>query len=231
MRLNPQDHAWAVRQVPLFQHLDEDSLQTLMANFRHRVVRRGQAIFLENDPGSSLFVLLSGRAQVEKGSGDDVRVVKDLGAGEIIGEMALLEGGNRTATVRIVEDARLLELPRDSFVRCIRRSPEFALRILAALTKRLREFTEESVQLTGHQVMERLAAFLENAATVGEATPRLTNAEIAQRIGTTRESANRGLRRLEAAGIIARPAGEPKRYVVLDVERLRQFCISPPPRS
>lgn len=224
MATSKQDHAWAIRQVPLFQRLDEDSVETLLANFRYRLLPRGQALFEEEDEGSSLYVILSGRVRVEKGFGDEMRIVAELGAGEIFGEIALLEGGPRSATVRVTDDARLLELPRDSFVRCIRRSPEFALRILASLTHRLREFTDETVQQAQRPVLSRLAALLvENAGAEG-VTPRLTNGEIAHRINTTRETVNRSLRRLEADGAIDRPDGQPKRYRIRDIQHLQRLA-------
>ncbi len=223
-----------LRGIPLFTNLDEASLGLLAQNCRRRQFAAKTALFHEGDPGQTLYVLLSGRVSVQRvtATGSVVHLAQ-RGAGEYFGEMSLLDGGCRSADVVTDESCDVLILEREAFIRCLRASPDIALGIIACLTDRLRQSADLVVSRQVMDVPARLAAFLLETAGVHVGTPAglgrsgapclppLTEQEIADRIGTTRESVSRTLSRFIEAGAVRRTN---RRLVVVTPEKLARRC-------
>jgi len=200
--------------VPLFAGLDAEALSSLARACRRRRFAAGAALFHERDPGHTLYVILSGAVDIQKVSeGGRTVHLAELGPGEHFGELSLLDGAPRSADAVARGECDLLMLDRDAFIGCVRRSPDTALAILGSLAARLRGTSERTAADRTLDVMGRLAAFLlergeacEGDAPPGgaqaQAPPRLTQQEIADRIGATRESVNRALTRLKKAGAV-----------------------------
>jgi CRP/FNR family transcriptional regulator, cyclic AMP receptor protein len=224
----PADH---LRKVAIFKGLDAADLDRLTQACRRRKYRDHEALFHEGDPGYTLYVILSGHVSVQRiNDTGQVVPIAARGPGECIGELSLLDGKPRSADAETIEPCELLALDRDAFVACLDRSPALAREVIRCLAARLREAADTTDTARSTDVTGRVCAFLlELARTHGTAMPdgtaivslRLTQQEIADRVGTTRETVNRSLARLRELGTIRSQSG---RIVVRDAARLRKYA-------
>jgi CRP-like cAMP-binding protein len=212
----------------LFSELSPGDLDELAASLRGRRCGKGQIIFAEGDPGNSLYLIESGRVNVSLSTPDGKEVLlNSLGPGDLLGELALLDGEPRSADAIVQEDARLLVLQRDDFVRFVETHPKVGLKLLAAVSRKLRRTTQQVQDVALLDVPARLArALLDLAATRGEPVGRtrartiqITQSDLAATIGATRESANKWLGHFERKGILRLDRGQ---VTVLDLEALRK---------
>jgi CRP-like cAMP-binding protein len=121
--------------IELFSTLAGEDLAAI-AGIAEEVERdQGEAIVVEGEPGDALFFVVSGKVAVEKGG----RVVAELGEREVFGEMALLDPGPRSATVRAASDVLLLSIAREDFDDIMRDRPEVPIGVMKVLVRRLRE--------------------------------------------------------------------------------------------
>jgi predicted acylesterase/phospholipase RssA/CRP-like cAMP-binding protein len=125
----------------LFGGLDPDVLAEVRRSAEVRVLRGGQVLFREGDPGDAAFLVLAGRLRAVAGSATDERVLSDATRGETIGELALLTGLPRSATVYAVRDSTIARLERAAFDALLERHPGAALPITRLLADRLRRLT------------------------------------------------------------------------------------------
>jgi CRP/FNR family cyclic AMP-dependent transcriptional regulator len=138
------DNIERLRQVPLFHSLHDAQLEALL-DAAHvcvypqdaAVVQQGQRIDEAQD-GDSLYVILDGRVRVVRTVDGSERLLAELGPGEFFGEMSLLDGKPRSATVVAEDDSQCLVLPRWSLLRIVRRDPEVAINLLTVMSERLR---------------------------------------------------------------------------------------------
>jgi CRP-like cAMP-binding protein len=198
---------------PLFGGLPSDTLEQLASLLQRRSYKRGQVIFHQDDPGAAAYVIESGcvKIVVLSSEGDEV-VLRVLSKGEVFGELALLTGRPRSASVIAVEDTTAHTLERTAFLAFLRDHPEAAMpifRVLAELIHRLTEQVEDLALLDVPRRLER--KLLELADTYGQPTAdgmridvRLSQSELASMIGTSRVSVNNSLASLERRGIITR---------------------------
>lgn len=224
-----------LKQVPLFSGLDDESLQMLARSCRRRHFPARVALFHQDDPGQTLYLIVSGRVNLQKPTAAGTTVgIAQRGPGDYIGEMSLLDGLPRSADAVTAEATDVLMLDRPEFLKCLKDSPKMALHIITKLTARLRESDAQLVSNQTLDVMGRLAAFLlEAAQTQGMPEPgrgggvrlttRLTQQEIASRIGTTRETVSRALTRLKTSGALG-PTDSSGHLLIRDVEKLRRYC-------
>jgi len=127
-------------QVPLFSELSRTDLKRLGRGTVTRQFPRGHVIVREGDQALGFFLILSGRAEVVKrADGPNPRVLSTLGAGDFFGEMGLLDGYLRSASVRASVDTECLVLSRWDFLAEVRMSPFIAVQMLPVLSRRLRE--------------------------------------------------------------------------------------------
>jgi CRP/FNR family cyclic AMP-dependent transcriptional regulator len=127
-------------QAPLFSQLSRKDLKRLAKGTVSRTLQKGEVIVREGERAVAFYLILSGRAEVVKGAdGPSPRVLSTLGPGHFFGEMALLDGYLRSATVRAVEDTECLVLSRWDFMAELRSSPYIAVQMLPVLSRRLRE--------------------------------------------------------------------------------------------
>ncbi len=200
-----------IRSLPIFSGLDPNShvLRLLADECRECQFEAGEVIFHQGDPGSTCHVVVEGRVRVlvisEDGSELAVRI---LGAGELMGEMALFEERPRSASVEALERTKTLMWHREALLHCLRESPALALGLLRFMSARLRYATEGAEELASLTVTERLLRRLERLAqwsgvpvTGGvRIVPPMTQQELAALVGTSRESINRSLVRLRNQG-------------------------------
>jgi CRP-like cAMP-binding protein len=203
----------ALAQVPLFAELQPVEIERLGANLRRRRYAKGEAVVLRGDPGTTLYVIESGRANVVITSPKGQEAILNvLGPGDFFGDIALLDGRPRTADVIAAETSRMLLLERSAFIRAIEESPRLALGLLAALAGRLRYDVDLLEEALLHDVPARLAKVLLRLSNppsrshdqAGPIPIRLTQTELAGLAGASRESVNRCLRLFEDSGIVHR---------------------------
>ena len=131
---------------PVFFGLAEEDLDELAQASVLRCYAPGDVICQEGTPGSTMYVIVSGRVDVVKGLAQGVqRHLHGLGPGEIFGEIAILQQGTRTATVRAAEATTVLEIGQEAFLTVLGRSPSLGIRILVRLTDRLRDSDQQAI--------------------------------------------------------------------------------------
>jgi CRP-like cAMP-binding protein len=130
----------ALAQVPLFSQLSRRDLKRLAKGTVTRQFSKGYVIVKEGEQALAFYLIRSGRAEVVKGAGEPKpRVLNTLGPGDFFGEMAVLDGYLRSASVRALEDTECLILSRWDFMAELRSSPYIAAQMLPVLSRRLRE--------------------------------------------------------------------------------------------
>lgn len=215
-------------QVPLFAALTPGELRSLEALLRPHRYQVGEIIFHEGDDGTALYIIEEGEVKIVLGSPEGKEVVLGLlGRGDFFGELALLDGEPRSADAVATASSLLQILRREDFSRFLADKPRVAANLLAALSRRLRRTDQLVHDAAFLDVRTRLVKVLLNLAeTRGQAGPRgivitsrLTQADLANMVGATRESINKWLRYYEAQGLVHHQRG---RLTVVNLQRLRE---------
>ncbi len=132
-------HEEALAAVPLFSQLSRKDLTRLGRSVVQRKYKKGETIVKQGESAVAFFVIVNGRVEVSQASGAKSQKLAELGRGETFGDMALLDGGPRAATVKALEDTECLVLSRWDFVAELRTNPYVAVAMLPILSRRLRE--------------------------------------------------------------------------------------------
>jgi CRP-like cAMP-binding protein len=204
-----------LRNHPIFGILGPDLLQQLKAHALEQSVARGKTIFSKGEVGTSLYAILEGQIKVVSFSIHGKNAVLNfLGPGDIFGEIAFLDGGERTADVTAVTNCRLMVFERRDFLPLIHSQPEVAQKLIELLCARLRNTSRQVEEVMFLDLSRKLARailrFSNAKAAPGRRKVLLTQNEIAQIIGASRESTNKQLReweelkwiRLERGGLV-----------------------------
>ena len=200
-----------LRRVPFLAPLADADLDWLTAQLRPRQYRAGTTIFHRDDSGTALHVIERGTVKLMLTSPEGREItVELLGAGDFFGELALLDGGPRSASAVALEATETLTLEREAFVALLAAHPQAALRLLGVLGERLRRADDLIGDLLFLDLPGRLAKqLLALAEERGSATPRgvridlrLSQSELAAMVGATRESVNRCLNAYAERGIL-----------------------------
>ena len=205
------NHMDFLRNVSLFESLDEHELEALSDLAFTRTFGKDSVIILAEEEGDTLFILKKGQVKVSIVSEEGREVILSLlGPGSVFGELALLDGKPRSANVVATEDADLLMLRRSDFVQLIFKTPQIATALLAELASRLRKTDRQIEGLALLDVTSRISeTLLQLANEQGIETAdgvviesRPTHRELANMSGTTRETVSRVIKRLEGQGYI-----------------------------
>lgn len=196
-----------LRQANLFSGLDDATLLEVVRCGRLRLFAAGQTFFLQGDPARGLHVIVHGRVKVFKSSPQGrAQTLMIMGPGEPVGEVAALSGESYPASAETLEVTETFYMPRDAFVDLIRSQPEVALRLLAALSGRLRAFASLIEDLSLKGVAERLAAYLLSLAPEAGSSQTLdlgiSKSELAAAVGTVPETLSRAFQQLDRAGAV-----------------------------
>lgn len=185
-------------------------------------------LFTEGDASSRVILMLSGRVKISTFSDEGQETVLAFrGAGEVLGELAAVDGGDHTATVTVVEEGEALVVPAAKFVAALETVPGLAVVLLRSVIGRLRTADRMRSEFVALDVTGRVARRLGDlAATYGQPGDggtriglQLSQRELAGWVGASREAVNKALAQLENRGLIARDHGS---LVVRDVEGLRR---------
>ncbi|HEY0365527.1 MAG TPA: DUF1003 domain-containing protein [Pyrinomonadaceae bacterium] len=133
----------ALRSVPLFASLDDDAARELRNLLSDKIVPQNTRLFRQGDMGDAMYLIESGRVRISIRDDDEQEVVlAELAQGDFFGEMSIIDGRQRSADAKVIEDARLAILSRDAFLSFVRSNADVALEMLSALTDRLRRTDE-----------------------------------------------------------------------------------------
>ena len=133
----------AIRSVPLFASLDDEAAAELRNLLSDKIVPQNTRLFKQGDIGDGMYLIESGRVRISIQDDDKQELtLAELAQGDFFGEMSIIDGRQRSADAKVVEDARLAVLSRDAFLSFVRTNPDVALEMLSALTDRLRRTDE-----------------------------------------------------------------------------------------
>jgi len=207
----------SLRAIPLFRRVSESDLEELATHLIERRFPKNATVVEEGLPGDYMYVIRKGRVKVTKASEDGrEKIMNFLDAGAFFGDMALLGDETRSASVKTLEESILLALSRRDFIDLLRQSPDLALAVIEELANRLRETNEQARSLSFQGVEERTRNLFERMARLDERgtgrmlTPALTHQQIADMVGTSRETVTRAIKQLKESGWLTQDG---KRYV------------------
>jgi len=204
--------------------LNEEELGAIGAIARTRTLRKGNLLFVEGDPASGFFVLLSGKLRIYKATAAGREyTIHQIRPGQMFAEVAIFHGGRYPANCIALEDSTVAFFPKDRFVGLIKKSPQISLKIIGSLAAFLRDYNQQVENLSLKEVPSRLATHL--IAEAGRAGSNVilldyTKTELARRLGTISETLSRSLRKLKDLGIIE---VEHNKITILDLGRLSRI--------
>jgi CRP-like cAMP-binding protein len=216
-----------LRHVPLFRDFEPEQLAELARLFTVHQFRKHQTIFREGDPSEKFYVVVSGSVAVVRVNSEGRETILSLLKGnDFFGEMSIFDSVVRSAAVRTVTAAEVAMIDREDFMALLDHSPQIGRLLIIALADRLRAANALIASTTSQDIRSRLAALLLNLMErFGEPAPngvrialRLTNQEMANMIGTTRETVNRTLNRFWDERLIDMRTAN---VVIVEEEKLR----------
>jgi CRP/FNR family cyclic AMP-dependent transcriptional regulator len=200
----------------LLGRLDPEEIDALAMRARVERYKAGQEIFAKGSPGRSMIAVLRGSVKIASPSPAGKEIVLNIvHAGEIFGEIAVIDGEERTAGAAAMTDCELLVLDRRDVLPLFERHPEICLMLMQILCRRLRRTSEQVEDVLFRSLASRLAkALLQVAGEAGRSQPggaaaglRLSQSELATLAGGSRESINKQLQVWHRAGLIALSRG------------------------
>jgi CRP/FNR family transcriptional regulator, cyclic AMP receptor protein len=218
--MNIRQRVALLRETELFERLEEDALRGLADRAVQRVFERGQAIFVQDEYGDRLYVIVDGvvKLLVQSSTGESIELVRHTRPA-VLGELAVLDSGPRSATAEAADRTTLLSLSRDELFEVLRSEPQVVEAMLRRLAGIVRRTTQDLAALAFLDLEGRVARRILVLSKAPEPTPadgaagrsrRITQAEIAQMVSATRQAVNRALRSLERRGYIALTDGSIK---------------------
>ncbi len=224
-----RDKRGLLADLDLFRKLRADELDRLVAFTRWTQPKARTILFRRSDPGTSMMVVRDGRVKVCTHSEDGKELVLNMfGPGDVFGEIALLDGSPRTADAVTIDDCELLVLDRRDFIPFLLEHSDASVRMLEVLTHRLRRTTQLLEDVAFREGPSRLARrFVHLAEFSGRPVKSgvfvdmpLSQQQLGNMVGMTRESINKQLRQWRAQGLITWTRGY---YTITDLERMSEL--------
>ncbi|BCJ27570.1 MULTISPECIES: Crp/Fnr family transcriptional regulator [Actinocatenispora] len=210
----------------LFQGVDPEAAEALAKDLDIVEFRKGDVVFTEGEPGDSLYIVLSGKVKLGRRAADGRQnLIAIMGPSDMVGELSLFDPGPRTATGTAVTDLRLARLRKAAMRPWLTNRPEIAEQLLRVLARRLRRTNDSLADLIFTDVPGRVAKnLLQMAGRFGtrdggvlRVTHDLTQEELAQLVGASRETVNKALADFASRGWLRLDG---KSVIILDPERL-----------
>jgi len=226
-----EESAALLGQVPVFETLAPDDLQHVAEVAVPRRFAAHQVIFREGDASNTCYVVRSGHARAIREHADGRAIaLAHFGPGDIFGELAMFDDERRSATVETLDAVDAIAILGGDMRRLLREHPDLAVKLVIALGRRLRAANERLARQSFQSVQSRVAVVLgtlvDQARSEGagerDVPLRVTQADIAQLAGSSRESASRFLAVLERAGVLEQGRG---RLTVHDPEALAKYVF------
>jgi CRP/FNR family transcriptional regulator, cyclic AMP receptor protein len=219
--------------VEILRSLTAEARRRLAAQCKWRHADPRQQIVGQEEDSPTVFLLTAGKATAAVFSENGMRVTfRDIGAGEVFGEFAAIDGRAQAATVEAVTRCIVAMLPADAFWQLLYREPTVMAALLKRVTAQARQLSKKVFDFAtlpaGRRVQAELLRLGESSpTTLGKAVlyPAPSDAEIAAQVASTRETVNRQLGEMIEAGIVERRG---RTMIIIDVEKMRQFIASHP---
>jgi CRP-like cAMP-binding protein len=215
-----------LRKHPIFCDLDPEALDQLCRYAKHSSLKRGATIVSKGDPGNSLIAVISGTVKISVSSPDGRSAILNLiGPGETFGEVAVLDGLARTADATANTNCEIYVIDRRDFLPFVRSQPALAMKFIELLCTRLRWTSDQVEEVILQDLPGRLASTLlrlteKHKLAQGGRTIAITQQEISEMVGMTRESINKQLRAWATRDWVRLEHGA---IVVLNAEMLREL--------
>jgi len=216
-----------LRQHPMFRDLEPEALDQLCRYAKPTLLKRGATIFAQDDPGDSLYAVISGTVKISVSSPDGRNAILNLiGPGELFGEMAVLDGQSRSADATANANCEILVIDRRDFLPFVRSQPTLAMKFIELLCARVRGTSEQAARIILQDLPGRLASTLLRLTEKRKPDPEsrpiaITQQEISEMVGMTRESINKQLRAWAARRWVRLEHGS---IVVLNESALQEFA-------
>ncbi len=216
-----------LRKHPIFADLEPEAFDQLCRYAKHSMLKRGATLFSKGDPGNSLYAVISGTVKMSISSPDGRNAILNIiGPGEIFGEIALLDGRERSADAIANSNCELFVIDRREFIPFVKGQPTLAMKFIELLCERLRWTSDQVEQIILQNLPGRLASALLRLSEKQKSAPQgrtiaITQQEISEMVGMTRESINKQLRAWAAREWVRLEHGA---IVVLNAEMLRELA-------
>ena len=216
-----------LKYIPLFSELSDDDLREISNLAVRQVYKKDNMILIEEEIGSTMFIILEGRVKISRISDDGREVILSiLSEGDFFGEMSILDGQNRSANVVTLEDSKIMVVRREDFLQMLHDYPQIAINLLKELAQRLRRSDAQIKSLSLQNATGKVASTLLRIADdsgkihLGQVEiPRLPpQQDLANMAGTSRETISRVLKALTKQGYLKK---EGSRLIIKDYESFR----------
>lgn len=226
-------HLALLRSISLFEGLTSEQLTKVGSVSQVRSYPPRAVVVSRGEPANALFAIVRGRLKVVSSAPDGRDTVLGImGEGEVFGEVALLDGGTRSATCTAIEACELLVIDRAEFTLLLEQTPGIAVKLLQVLAGRLRRLSQRSEDAAFLDVPSRLArSLLDLAMRFGERPPgatggimialKLSQQELGELVGATRESVNKHLKEWARQGLLELDGG---RLLIADIQGVRRIA-------
>jgi CRP-like cAMP-binding protein len=212
------EFAVILKMNPMFAELDAAELQRISGLCRTQRLAAGEVLFQKGDDGDALFGVRYGQIRMDTGASDGARrTLNFLGAGDLFGEIALLDGQSRAADATAGEPSELFVLRREDFLAHLEREPRVAIKLIERLCQRIRWMSERMEESVSQPLPVRLARRLCALASDVGAEVHISQQQLGVFVGAARESVNRQLQQWRKDGILDLQRG---RVLLLNMTKL-----------
>lgn len=198
--------------IALFAGLSQEALVTVEGYMVGKSYRKNTIVVEKGDDAASMYIILSGSVKVFIADNEGKEIILNiLEPGEYFGELALLGKPERTASVIALEDSKMLMITKTAFTECLNRNPEIALNLIGGLVCRINSLIQKVSDLGLKDVYGRITSLLGQRAQLENGklvTGRLTQQQIANEVGSTRETVTRILKELKIGGYLSVTGGQ-----------------------
>ena len=217
-----------ISSIPLFGGLSEDQLRAVQRIAIDKQFTKGEALISEGDKGSGFFIIISGQVKVYKVSAEGKEQILHIyGPGQPFGEVPVFAGQRFPANAMALTNMRVLFLPRNAFVKLIEDNPSLALKMLAVMSVKLREFTLQIENLSLKEIPARLATYLiflsEEQGNDEFVSLTISKGQLASLLGTIPETLSRIFAKLTSQNLIS---VDGRKFHLLDRQTLEDLAES-----
>jgi CRP/FNR family transcriptional regulator len=222
--------AWYLRQLSrILNVLTDEELERLIPHLTERRFKPRQILFATGDPAERVYLILRGRVKIYQVADNGKEIILDLvGKGDVVGDMAIVEDGERTATAQAIEETMAVSISWEDFSHLMQQSPRLGFAMMELMAHRLAGMQRTFMNIVSKPVSARLADTLLARSENGLVRLGLTHQELAQTIGTSRESVTALLSRFATLGAIE---PTPDGYRILDEDLLDDIASGHVPVS
>jgi len=215
--------------VPIFSELSKETLDKIEKVGQRKKFNKGEIILLEDDAGTALFIIINGKVKVSRSSNDGKEVILTiLNADDFFGEMAILDGQKRSATVSAIEPSEVFVIQRDDFINLLYAHPEISIALLQELTRRLRNADMKIKSLSLKDAEGKVATvILQIADDIGKIKHGKVEIEklplqqdLANMAGTSRETISRALHSFAKKGLVEMDGNK---LIITDYEKFKEL--------